>query len=450
MLSSKTSHRLLSLLNEALHSCKEEQRELEEQLRQLHKLLSHWKTDSCEDLNQDDPENEPQKSQLSLEDVQEVELLNKALEKALKVRGNSQTESTSVKAPSVTQTAPTHPETKQKTTKSLNKLFNTGTKPVTYQLKAPYKTIPEKRRFSRPMRAVTADKTVRCPSKQLPPCTEVKEHLIENKEVLPRADSIPVTLHSPPPTVLNIESSKQAQIKQKPLTLKEKGATLKLPLQYQQLYTRNSRLWEKYYELQARLPASRPSFLQQLQTTFIAESPKLSLSEVEHETAHLQRAVRRLEEKIDTADKWQGSGPAHWQNYRSLLMLESLQDEVTKSHSELQNLQLVAEQYKKWFEKFSIKRSCTEMTTCRSAYHIAPPVLIYSHLDELCELTDRRLQVQELQQKMNLQKVLSEELLAEADSQCCSSPPGCLLLRAIYTQLCEGGDAFPVFVHDDA
>lgn len=459
MLSSSSSHRLLSLLNQALYSCKEEERQLEEQLRRYHKILGDWKTDSCEDFNRDESPCEPQESQPSPKEVEEVELLNKALEKALKVRERIQTESPT---PPATQTIPASSTTKEKTVKPLQKIVNTGTKPKTYQLKPPYKTMPEMRRVRGSARPALTNAT-RAPPLQ--PLTSEKGNVgtdrpTENKKVPIRTDKTPRNLR--PSTALetenvaskstapNVKSSKQDEVRQpKALTLKDVGPTLKLPVEFQKRYTKNSRLWEKYFEIQSRVPASRPSFIQQLQTTFIPESPELSLFEIEEESARLQRAVKHFEEYIDSAKTQQGSGLAHWQHYRSLLMLEAMQDEVAKSHCELQKLELVAEQYKKWCEKLSIDIDSSDMAGCPSEFCTLPPVLVYSHPDELRELTSTHLRVRELQQKIYLQKVLSEELLAEAESQCQSSSPSYVLLRAIYTQLCEGGDTFPVLVHDD-
>ncbi|KAM5151961.1 LOW QUALITY PROTEIN: tubulin epsilon and delta complex protein 2 [Mantella aurantiaca] len=484
MLSSSSSHRLLCLLNQALHSCKEEERQLEDQLKKYRKLLTDWKNDSCEDFNQEESGSQPQESKPSPEEVEEVELLNKALAKALKVRGSLRTESPNT--PPTPQTMPDNPKTKEKTAEPLQKLVNTGTKTKTYQLKPPYKTMPEKRMVKGPTRP--ASSSARALPTQ-PPTSEKgnggkdrpasnnaksspvqpltfekgnggKDRSAENKDDPTRTDTTPGSLRSSvvpemeyvasTPTNTDGRSSWPDQRRpQKALTLKDVGPTLKLPMEFQQLYRKNSRLWEKFSET-LRVPAARPAFIQQLQTTFIAESPELSLCEIEEETARLQRATRRLQGSIDTAKTWQGSGPAHWQHYRTQLMLEAMQDEVAKSHCELQKLELVAEQYKNWCEKFSINTDCSEMAGCPPEFCGMPPVLIYSHPDQLRELTATHLRVQELQQKIYLHKVLSEELLAEADFQCRSSSPSYVVLRAIYTLLCEGGDNFPVLVHDDS
>ncbi|XP_075035577.1 tubulin epsilon and delta complex protein 2 isoform X2 [Mixophyes fleayi] len=398
MLSSSCSHRLLSLLNQALLSCKEEEKQLEEHLRRSRLLLGGWNTAKCETFTQDDKSTEPQESQPSPEELQEVELLNKALEKAMRVRGKSRTESPVVKAPPTTQTTSSCPSTKVKVAKPLNRLLHTGSKPVTYQLHPPYKTIPDKRVVRAPGRGPSNDKTARLtPLEQ--PAVE-KGNGGKDKQPQTRANPIGTKPDSPPSS----DPDGATPRPQKPFTLKDNGTTLKLPVEYRQEYMRNSRLWEKFYEIQDHVPASRPSFIQRLQTTFMSETPELSLFEIEEETARLQRAVTSLQEHIDTANNWQGSGPGHWRNYQSLLLLEALQEEVAKCHAELQKLQLVAEQYRKWAEKHSINTMHTESLGCPVIYRRSPPVLIYSHYSELCELTRSRLRVLELKEKIYLQK----------------------------------------------
>ncbi|XP_073504326.1 tubulin epsilon and delta complex protein 2 [Phyllobates terribilis] len=441
MLSSACSHRLVSLLNLALLKCKEEQKQLEEQLRQGRALLQNW--DADEPLKPDDAASEPQEIKPSREDLQEVELLNKALEKALKVRGISKTDSSSNKAP-----APSScPVTKEKPIKAFNKVTQKASKSATYQLDPPYKTVPDRRRVPRPGQRASSNKSAqRRPSEPLFPKRsnggEGKQLEMKTSTTHPcSALTKPVS----PPTTLSCPETLQPQ---KPSTLKEKGASLRLPAEYQRVYIRRSRLWEKFSAIQDHLPASRPSFIQKLQTTFAPDAPKRSLSEIEEETARWEREVRIWQQNAETASNWQGSGPARCQDRRSLLLLEALQEEVSKYQSELQNLQLGAEEYRNWAEKLCINTTCLESVGCPFSYIRSPPVLVYHHLSELHELSRSRLRVQELQQKIHLQKVFSEELLVEAQSWGESAPTSCLPFRAIYTQLCEGGDTFPVLVQD--
>ncbi|XP_075686531.1 tubulin epsilon and delta complex protein 2 [Rhinoderma darwinii] len=446
MLSSTCSQRLVSLLNQTLLSCKEEEKQLEEQLRQWRKLLDNRDPENCEPLKQDDVANEPPKIQPSPEDLEEVALLNKALEKALRVRGTSRTDSPVNKALPCPSSCPV---TKEKPIKALNKLTQKGTKLAIYQLNPPYKTILDRRKVPRPVHGASGNKSTGLTS-LAPPALKKMNSSEGGGQLEAKASTIrPCSALSkpvfPPPTL-----SYPISQPQKPSTLKEKRSTLKLPVTYQQAYTKSNKLWEKFYAIQDHLPASRPSFIQKLQTTFAPETPKLSLFEIEEESTRLLREVRSWQQNVDSVHNWQRSGPARWQNYRSLLLLEALQEEVAKFQSELQNLQLVAEEYRNWAENHSINASCSESVGCPSMYSRSPPVLIYNHPDELRELTRSRLRVVELQQKIHLHEVFGEELLAEAESWSQAAPTSCLLLRALYTQLCEGGNIFPVLVQDDS
>ncbi|XP_069840055.1 tubulin epsilon and delta complex protein 2 isoform X2 [Dendropsophus ebraccatus] len=412
MLSSACSHRLLSLLNQALLMCKEEEKQLEEQLRQWQTLLDNWDIDS-EPLKQDDVASEPVETQPSPEDLQEVELLNKALEKALKVRRTNKTDLVVSKTPSCVQTPSSCPVTKEKPIKALSNLIQKGAKPVTYQLNPPYKTVPDKRRVQRPRQGASSKKSSSVTPSDLP--APKLSSIGDGGQVETKISTTqPCTALAKPVSPPSTASQPERVQPQKPRTLKETGATLKLPVEYQQAYKKSSRLWEKFCTIQDHLPASRPSFIQKLQTTFAPESPKLSLFQIEEETTRLHREVRSWRHNVEGASNWQA-----------------------------------AEEYRNWAEKLSINTACPGPEGCSSVYSRSPPVLVYNHPRELHELTSSRLRVLELQQRIHLQKVFSEELLAEAESWSQSAPTSCLPLRAIYTQLCEGGDTFPVLVQDD-
>ncbi|KAG8557690.1 hypothetical protein GDO81_016708 [Engystomops pustulosus] len=337
MLSSACSNRLLPLLHQALHRCKEEEKQLEEQIRKWRTLLDNWDAENGDPIKQDEEASEPQVVQPSAEDMQEVELLNKALEKALRVRGTSKMDPP-VHKPSIP--APTTcPVTKENPIKALNKLAQKGTRPASYQLHPPYKTIPDRRRIHRPGQRATSIKSARSTPPEPPApkkCNTGEGGQLEMKTNTTQPSSTLDKPVSPPSRTSGPDISPP----QKPSTLKEKGATLKLPVEYQQMYMKSSRLWEKFYAIRDHLPASRPSFIQKLQTTFAPEAPGFSLSELEEATHRLQREVRTRQQQVDGARNRQGSGPERWQKYRCLLLLETLQGEVAKYQSELQGLQL--------------------------------------------------------------------------------------------------------------
>ncbi|XP_062915575.1 tubulin epsilon and delta complex protein 2 [Mobula hypostoma] len=82
---------------------------------------------------------------------------------------------------------------------------------------------------------------------------------------------------------------------------------------------------------------------------------------------------------------------------------------------------------------------------CGNASGERAPLLLYSSLEELKELEYLRFQVQTLQQQIHIQTVLMEELIPLISAQ--QPPPH--LYRAAYSLLCEGGQHFPALVLDN-
>ncbi|KAM4697955.1 tubulin epsilon and delta complex protein 2 [Rhinophrynus dorsalis] len=454
MLSAASSHRLLSLLNKAILNCKEEEKLLEDEVRHCRSLLGAWKMDESESLTQEEKRSETPDKEPPADELQEMEMLNKALEKALRVREKIKPEPHGVKAPTKSQKSQSCPPAKEKSPKPTSKTSKPIAKAATSQLNPPYKTNPEKRRVRGSVRLTSNAKAVlaACQGQQGTERGTEKTEGTNSGQAKAREDSSRAenTLRNPipPPCTLPM-TEKQEEREEQPFTLKHKGATLRLPLEYQREYTRSSRLWEKFYEIQNLPPAAPPPFLQMLQATFVPDSPRVSLSQLEEETMRLKSAVSSLYQRLDLILQCPDPGPPQWQNYRELLMLESLQEDVTKELSALHQLHIDAEQYRKWDEKHSTGATHIEPRVCPSYLRKGSPILVYSHPRELSELTRCRLRVLELKQKIGLLKVLSEELLAEAESRCHSAPESALLYRSIYTLLCEGGEHFPVLVHED-
>ncbi|KAM8960408.1 tubulin epsilon and delta complex protein 2 [Pelodytes ibericus] len=445
MLSADCSHRLMTLLNQVIHNCKEEEKILEDQLRKYHVLLRPWKTDKNEDKEQDE---EPSGSLAfqtdpSQEEMQDVEMLNKALEKALKVRARSRPESTGCALH--TQVKPTCPPTKAKSQKSSSKSSCCGTKPVTYQLNPPYKTYPENRRAREgSSRGASNDKTAHLTT-AISSCPTERDVCGTVRQSEPGEGSSTEGMLGK--SASNSLTHQEVQDPQ-PFTLKNKGCTLRLPAEYRRLYSQNSKLWERFYEIQNH-PSPESSFIQNLQMTFSPGCPTMSLSELEEETSRLETAVTRMRQSIESVEKWQGTGPKQWHSYRLMLVYEALQKEVSKHISALEPIKLAAEQHCTWNGGEPTATSCAEPRGCPILTRTAPPILVYQNPKELSQLMHRQLRVLELKQKIHLQKVLNKELLLEMKSQCHNAPESWLLYRAIYTLLCEGGGTFPVLVHED-
>ncbi|XP_075422528.1 tubulin epsilon and delta complex protein 2 isoform X2 [Ascaphus truei] len=400
MLSAACSHRLVSLLSQALGRCTEEETQLEHQLRQCHVLLGSWKTAACESPEQEDTTSGCQESEPSVDELEDVELLNRALEKALRVRGSSRSETPVVRAPPNTQKAPSAPPTKPP--KSTCRISKPGRKTATYILNPPYRTNPERKRVRGSGRPASNPVVARSDTPGCLPAEKGSRSCAGQPEARGDSGTAESMLgksvsHSAKETPVVETKGDRGEPN---FTLKDKGETLKLPLAYRREHKRNSRLWEKFYEIQH--PASQPPCIQKLQATFHPTCSGHSLSELEEGVSRMERALVSLRQSTDTAKQWRGTGPQHWQNYRSLLTFEALEEETSQKLSALHQLRQSAEQYLRGAE--GSRALGADQRGCPTPFHRAPTLLIYSSSQELAQLTRCRLRVLELRQKIYLQK----------------------------------------------
>ncbi|NXC30728.1 TEDC2 protein, partial [Campylorhamphus procurvoides] len=230
-------------------------------------------------------------------------------------------------------------------------------------------------------------------------------------------------------------------------TLQEKGCQLKLPLPYRKAYSRNSRAWERcrLCQTSADAAAARTRFTERIQTTvsFPAGSGcNLSPAEIEEELRVLQDVPSRLRQYVEAEP---ADPPTLQGEYESLLTLEGLQTTVAQC---LQKLQLLRADCTG--DVGSCSPACVPARgqVCDPAGMLALPLLCYSSLQELRDLFALKLRVSMLHQEIALQKVLMAELLPVLEPSPC--PEGSArLFRAIHTQLCQGGRSFPVLVRDE-
>ncbi|NWI44986.1 TEDC2 protein, partial [Picathartes gymnocephalus] len=230
-------------------------------------------------------------------------------------------------------------------------------------------------------------------------------------------------------------------------TLQEKGCQLKLPLPYRKAYSRNSRAWERcrLCQTSADAAAARTRFVEKIQTTVSFPSrhrPIPSPAEIEEELRGLQDVPSRLKQYVEAEP---ADPPTLQGEYESLLTLEGLQTTVSQCLEKLQLLRADCTG-----DVGSCSPACVPARgqVCDSADLLAVPLLCYSSLQELRELFALKLQVSMLHQEIALQKVMMAELLPVLEPRpFLEGSAG--LVRAIHTQLCEGGRCFPVLVRDE-
>ncbi|NXT38632.1 TEDC2 protein, partial [Pelecanoides urinatrix] len=229
------------------------------------------------------------------------------------------------------------------------------------------------------------------------------------------------------------------------VTLQEKGCQLKLPLPYRKAHSRNSRAWERcrLCQTSADAAAARNRFIERIQTTFCSPMPAFSPAEIEEELKVLQDVPSLLSQYVEAelADH-----PTLQREYESLLTLEGLQTTVSQCLLKLQLLRADCAG-----DVGSCSPACVPPRgqTCDSAGVLALPLLCYSSFQELRDLFALKLQMSMLHQEIALQKVMMAELLPVLESRLHPEASAAQLYRAIYTQLCEGGKRFPVLVRDD-
>ncbi|NXG22722.1 TEDC2 protein, partial [Grallaria varia] len=238
-------------------------------------------------------------------------------------------------------------------------------------------------------------------------------------------------------------------------TLQEKGCQLRLPLPYRKAYSRNSRAWERcrLCQTSADAAAARTRFVERIQTTvsFPCRLP-VHPAEIEEELRVLQDVPSRLRHYVEAES---ADPPTLQGEYESLLTLEGLQTTVAQCLQKLQLLRAALE------SRLRLRPDCTgdvgscspacvpaRGQTCDPAGMLALPLLCYSSFQELRDLFALKLRVSMLHQEIALQKVLMAELLPVLEPRPC--PEGSArLFRAIHTQLCQGGRSFPVLVRDE-
>ncbi|NXE00280.1 TEDC2 protein, partial [Chaetorhynchus papuensis] len=230
-------------------------------------------------------------------------------------------------------------------------------------------------------------------------------------------------------------------------TLQEKGCQLKLPLPYRKAYSRNSRAWERccLCQTSADAAAARTRFMERIQITVSFPGrhwPTPSPAEIEEELRDLQDVPSRLRQYVEAEP---ADPPTLQGEYESLLTLEGLQTTVSQC---LQKLQLL--RAGETVPVGSCSPGCVPARAqmCDSADTLAVPLLCYSSLQELRDLFALKLRVSMLHQEIALQKVMMAELLPVLEPRpLLEGSAG--LFRAIHTQLCEGGRRFPVLVRDE-
>ncbi|XP_052053700.1 tubulin epsilon and delta complex protein 2 [Apodemus sylvaticus] len=425
LLPADCARRVVAELQGALDSCTDRQRQLERSLRVSRRLLQVW-----EPARIPSPVPETKEEDLraactpSSQDLEELQLLTQALEKAVRVRKGvsnaghkDRTPGLTAKAATSGATASAHPRTPSQSGSHVSGAKSTK---GIQRAAAPAKDYPECRLRSR------GDKT----------------HVRTQDQTPGYGPGLRDQQMAPSPAHHATEL----------FTLKEKGTLLQLPAAFKKAASRNSRLWAQLSSTQTNdsldaTRAAKTQFLHKLQMASGCSSHRPSATEVEAHAQSLRKACTllrlRMQEELAKA-------PTDWmQEYRCLLTLEGLQTIVGQCLHRIQALQAaVTEQLP---GVCHTEKSTQAPPVCGGEADSpwSPELLLYSSTKELQTLATLKLQVAMLDQQIHLEKVLMAELLPLINTQEPGGPPWLALCRATYSLLCEGGEHFLTVLRDD-
>ncbi|XP_073218993.1 tubulin epsilon and delta complex protein 2 isoform X2 [Lepidochelys kempii] len=488
MVPASRARRLVSILSQALEDCAEQKKKLEDNLTLCRALLGDWKVQTPE---RPKPENGPkgdQESEPSPKELEELELLNRALEKALRVRkstlrnpsealgeGKKAAEKKPATSAVRTQQAPLSKESVPNTIKetSVCKKAVSSKKLSAYMLKAPYRTDPVKAPTSQSSRAPKvagkgstkgaalqqARKTVPAASvsqQESEPSGSPRSPLQQSSSSFGGSasaeNSVAVILQGVEP-----ENDCPGSLAESPVTQSHTVGDIPVGSTMARAFTLQEKgLWEKCHLCQSSsaTAAARSRFLERMQATFCSSAPAFSPAEIEEGVMVLRDACSLLSQYMEA----ETTGYPTWEReYECLLTLEGLQDTASQCLHKLQLLRAAAESQMAVYPADCAHRTGTSPADCAPLRGrrcgdtgvLATPLLFYSSCQELRDMATLKLQVVMLRQQIDIQKVLIAELLPILESRlpCDDSPSP--LYRAVYTQLCEGGERFPVLMNDE-
>ncbi|XP_039216776.1 tubulin epsilon and delta complex protein 2 [Crotalus tigris] len=396
MLPADCAQRLVSLFNQALEDCTEQRTKIQQKIQQCRALLGDWDSDR-ENPIPEEAKNEKHETESSAEELKDLELLNKALEKALRVRSKFHqvpcetvkvSEAASKKLMSQTALEPPARNPKDKTPKApqmspVSRKLVASKKPTAYMLKAPYRTDTTVKRPPVKIPAGRSSRTSKIAGKKLSsagvafpklkPCTKTakeshgKVHVAAEPGLPLGSPKGPCRTTAPPSfagggdfaetglQVPEVDPDPKALGELCPLrtdparkgteppvsTLQQNGSSLKLPLPYQKAFSKYVRLLEKCQDLKTDPEAAVPKrqFLERLQATFFSPTPAFTPAEVKQELVHLRELHLLITQHMEAeSPEALGENPTWDREYESLVTLQALQEVVEQHLSKLDQM----------------------------------------------------------------------------------------------------------------
>ncbi|XP_064027650.1 tubulin epsilon and delta complex protein 2 isoform X2 [Pogoniulus pusillus] len=420
----------------------------------------------------------------SAEELEELELLNRALEKALKVRRSilkTSVEGQGAGGEKFVAEGPAANNAKEQQVpvplgdvpenaevKAVSKKPASWKKPAPYQLRAPYRTDPDVKKVVQrkapgrcasqgPKRAGS-----NCPKGVV--CKQGRGHR-RAKSASSRGPCAPAEPQKTPG--LNRASLTQQQSFSARASAGGKSSTAASKQGYGSGQTScgflgdSSRKEEPTAEGSLGKSSSPQAVTEQEKRCWLqlplpyrkAYSRNSSPAEIEEELKALQDVPSLLSHYVGVEPAAHATLPGE---YESLLSLEGLLATASQCLHKLQLLRAAVESQAKLCpgcsgDMGSCSPACAPARgqMCGPADVLPVPLLCYYSSQELKDLFALKLQVSVLHQEVALQKVLMVEVLPALESRLCLEASLAQLYRAIYSHLCQGGRRFLVLVRDE-
>ncbi|XP_041085112.1 tubulin epsilon and delta complex protein 2-like [Polyodon spathula] len=454
--------RSLCMLNRAIEWCTREERGIQESIDHCRQLLQPRRKETQEISKEDSKPVAKEEPGPLPEERQEVELLERVLEKALRIRSTALIEDPAVLgkgshekdwgATDCTSYRDTQRATKTKicsgvpqesrktaaTKAGPQRLLGTETKGAKHPATRSARTQQEAGESS--LKGAPVSRKVKQPS------------AASGKRQQYGPSSAPVSSFQQE-SVRNRERSEEKRDaasggeERRAFSLREDGNTLQLPLGWRKQCLKHSRLWDKVSLSQTNPGVERTRFIERLQSSFHSELPACSPADVGDEILKLQGSCSALRRGFVNEQQAQRTASASWErDYESMLTIEALQETVSKLLYQTKELKEAVEA---WEDVFPGGCCSPGTGSLRGKTISDTPVLRYSGVQELKELEMLKHSVNVLQQQIEIHKVMSEELTPWFPPMLSSGCPDPALTRGLYSLLGEGGQQFPALVLDN-
>ncbi|XP_026559970.1 tubulin epsilon and delta complex protein 2 isoform X2 [Pseudonaja textilis] len=380
MLPADCAQRLVSLFTQALEDCTEQRTKLQQKIQQCRAVLGEWNSESENPVPEDAKTEKHEATEPSAEELKDLELLNKALEKALRLRSKfhqvpcetikvSETSSKKPVSQSALRQPARNPKDKVPKTTEMSPVSRkpvASKKPTAYMLKAPYKTdaavkrppvkIPAGRSKTAGKKlgssvGVSSPKWKLCAKTAKDPHGKVRVaaepglplgcsigpcHTTTPPRFAGRGDCEGTGLQAPDlvdpglealggPYPLRTDPPRKGA-KPPTSTFQQIGSSLKLPPPYQKAF---SKLLEECQDLKTDPEAAvtKSQFLEKLQATFFSPTPAYTPMEVKQELVHLRDLHLLITQHMEAErPEALGENPTWDREYESLVTVQALQE----------------------------------------------------------------------------------------------------------------------------